>query len=47
MEADITDLVVPGANELTIKVTNSMLNFLEANHRPSGLMGRVRILIES
>ena len=46
-EADITDLVKPGSNELAIRVTNSMLNFIEANPRHSGLMGRVRVLIES
>jgi hypothetical protein len=46
-EADITDLVHNGENELHIKVTNSMANFLEADARPSGLMGRVRIVAES
>lgn len=42
-EADITELVEPGRNVLTLKVTNSMINFLEGEPRPSGLMGRVRL----
>jgi len=45
-EADVTDLLETGSNELAIKVTNSMQNFLEATPRPSGLMGRVRLLVE-
>jgi len=45
-EADITDLAKPGENEIAIKVTNSMLNFLEASAQPSGLMGRVRVFVE-
>jgi hypothetical protein len=45
-EADITDLVDGGRNTLSIKVTNSMTNFIDADPRPSGLMGKVRILAE-
>ena len=45
-DADITGLVRPGENELTLKVTNSTANLLEANPRPSGLLGRVRLLRE-
>lgn len=45
-EADVTDLVHEGENDLTVKVTNSMVNFIEAQARPSGLMGRVRLVSE-
>lgn len=46
-EADVTDLVKPGMNTLTLKVTNSMLNFLESQPRKSGLTGRVRLVSDS
>lgn len=45
-EADVTDLLHKGENELELRVTNSAANFLEGNIRPSGLMGRVRLLAE-
>ncbi|MCE5322260.1 hypothetical protein LLG46_02970 [bacterium] len=45
-EADITGLVTGGRNILSIKVTNSMANFIDANPRPSGLMGKARISAE-
>jgi hypothetical protein len=45
-EADVTDLLRKGENELELRVTNSAANFLEGNIRPSGLMGRVRLLAE-
>lgn len=45
-EADITGLVRAGVNHLTLKVTNSMANFFEASPRPSGLMGRVKLVSE-
>ncbi len=43
-EADVTDLLAPGTNELTLRVTNSRANFLEATPHPSGLMGSVRLV---
>jgi hypothetical protein len=46
-EADITDLIKPGSNELSIKVTNSMANFIEAKTQPSGLAGTARLLLEN
>jgi hypothetical protein len=45
-EADITDLVKRGRNTLSLKISNSMSNFVDGNPRPSGLMGRVRIFTE-
>lgn len=45
-EADVTQALKEGENVLSLKVTNSMLNFLEAHPTPSGLMGRVRIEAE-
>jgi len=43
-EADITDLVRRGANEIAIKVANSMQNLLVREPRPSGLLGPVKII---
>jgi len=45
-EAEVTDLLVDGRNNIEIRVTNSMQNFLESTPRESGLTGRVRILHE-
>jgi hypothetical protein len=45
-EADVTDLVVNGSNTLSLKITNSMANLLEAQPRESGLMGAVRLVAE-
>ncbi|MGC8863928.1 MAG: glycosylhydrolase-like jelly roll fold domain-containing protein, partial [Armatimonadota bacterium] len=45
-EAEVTDLVMPGENRLTLKVTNSMANLFELRPQPSGLMGRVRLVEE-
>ncbi|MGB9586869.1 MAG: glycosylhydrolase-like jelly roll fold domain-containing protein [Armatimonadota bacterium] len=42
---DIDSLVHSGNNKLTIKVTNTMQNFLEGTPRPSGLLGRVSLEI--
>lgn len=42
-EWDITDLVTPRENELSIKIANSMQNLLVSAPRPSGLLGHVRI----
>lgn len=42
---DISKLVNPGDNELTLRVTNSMQNFLEGVPRASGLLGGARIEI--
>ena len=42
---DISKLVHPGENQLTLKVTNSMQNFMEGVPRASGLLGRARIEI--
>ncbi|MDH7602297.1 MAG: glycosyl hydrolase [Armatimonadota bacterium] len=43
-EADITDMLKPGSNELVLRITNSRANFFEATPHPSGLMGRVRLV---
>ncbi len=45
-EADVTDLLLDGENELELGVINSMSNFLEGSVRPSGLMGSVRLFAE-
>ncbi|MCE5315664.1 MAG: glycosyl hydrolase [Armatimonadota bacterium] len=45
-EADITNLVAKGRNTLSLMVTNSMANFIEAQPKASGLMGRVHIFAE-
>jgi hypothetical protein len=45
-EADVTDLLREGENKLELRVINSTGNFLEGDVRPSGLMGRVRLLAE-
>jgi len=41
---ELTDLIAPGANSLTVKVTNTVMNMLEAVARPSGLRGSVRLV---
>lgn len=46
-EADVTDLTREGENEIEIRVTNSMANFIEGDAKPSGLMGRVRLIAEN
>ncbi|MDO8684873.1 MAG: glycosyl hydrolase [Armatimonadota bacterium] len=42
-EADITDFVKPGENEITIKVANSLQNLLTGKPKSSGLTGKVEI----
>ncbi|HYF96262.1 MAG TPA: glycosyl hydrolase [Symbiobacteriaceae bacterium] len=41
---EVTDLVKPGANEVTVKVSNTLINLLEAVPKASGLLGAVRLL---
>jgi len=41
---EITDLVRPGANIVTVKVINTVMNMLEAVAKPSGLRGDVRLV---
>lgn len=43
--ADITDLVRPGDNEITIKVANAMANVFLREPKPSGVLGKVEIAI--
>jgi hypothetical protein len=43
---DISKFVRPGQNSITIKVTNTLQNFLEGVARPSGLLGKVYIEVE-
>ncbi len=43
--ADITDLVKPGDNEITIKVANCIANVLLMAPKPSGILGKVEIAI--
>lgn len=43
-EADITQFVKPGENEIEIRVTNSMLNLLNMEPKVSGLVGNVEIV---
>ena len=43
-QADITELVKPGENEIEIRVANSMINLLVMQPKPSGLLGRVEIV---
>ncbi|MHB1151166.1 MAG: glycosyl hydrolase [Eubacteriales bacterium] len=41
--ADITEFVTEGVNHIVIKVTNSMVNFIQNEPRPSGLLGDVKV----
>lgn len=43
--ADITDLVKPGENEITIKVANAMANVFLMEPKASGILGSVEIAI--
>lgn len=43
--ADITDLVKPGDNEITIKVANAMANVFIQEPKRSGILGKVEIAI--
>ncbi|MHB9037365.1 MAG: glycosyl hydrolase [Armatimonadota bacterium] len=45
-EADITDMVTRGRNTLSLRITNSMANFIDAQPKASGLLGPVRIMAE-
>jgi len=42
-EVDITHWAHPGMNDLALKITNSMQNFLEGVPKPSGLLGKVMV----
>lgn len=41
---ELTDSLQTGANTLTVKVTNTVMNMLEAINKPSGLKGAVRLV---
>ena len=41
---DVTDLVRPGANDVEIRVTNTLINILEGVRHPSGLFQRPRLV---
>jgi len=41
---DVTDLIRAGANELTLRVANTIANLLNAVDRPSGIMGPPRLV---
>ncbi len=43
-EVEVTDLLVPGRNELAISVTNTLANLLNGVDRTSGLAGPPRLL---
>lgn len=43
---DVTDLVRAGANDVEIRVTNTLINILEGVRHPSGLFRRPRIVHE-
>ena len=43
-EVDVTGLLTPGRNVLTIRVTNTMANFIERIPHSSGLTGRVSLV---
>ena len=43
-EADITDLVKAGDNDIEIRVANSMVNLLHMHPKPSGLVGKVELV---
>jgi hypothetical protein len=43
-EVDVTDLLVPGANEVAISVTNTLANLLNGADRLSGLTGPPRLV---
>jgi len=44
-EADITDFLRPGKNELEIEVINTNANFVEQQAAPSGLIGAVTLVV--
>jgi hypothetical protein len=41
---DLTGVLKPGANTLTVKVTNTLMNMLEGVVKPSGIRGAVRLV---
>ncbi len=41
---DITDWVTAGKNRIELKVTNTLINFLEGIQQPSGLLARPRLI---
>jgi hypothetical protein len=43
----ISHLLKAGKNNLKLKVTNSMKNFIEKEPKPSGILGDVRLLIRN
>ncbi len=44
-ELEITHLVKPGANTIELRITNSLVNLLQSEPRPSGLLGGATINI--
>lgn len=45
-EVDITDFVKSGENEIEIRVANSLMNLLTFTPKPSGLVGKVEIVMK-
>jgi hypothetical protein len=43
-QADVTNYIRPGKNEITLKVANSLQNLLCLKPKPSGILGEVRIV---
>ena len=43
-EVDVTDTLVPGENEVTLRVANTPANLLNGVPRPSGLAGAPRLV---
>lgn len=42
--AKLNGSLIKGENKVQLKVTNSMMNFIEATPKPSGLLGEVKLL---
>lgn len=43
MLIDISGSVCDGVNQLELRVTNSMINFIQNEVKPSGLLGDVKV----
>jgi hypothetical protein len=46
-QIDITELVRPGRNQVTVRVANTPANLLNGHPRPSGINGAPRLLIDA
>jgi hypothetical protein len=44
---DITELLLPGENEITLRVANTIANLLNGVDRPSGIAGAPRLVTVS